>query len=62
MSVCGNEEPVGECPVKNSDTKPAYNANANDMVFGNNRQPGQKIPLSTQRTVSSIQKVLKILP
>ena len=36
---------------------PAHNTPANDMAFGQKRYPGQKIPLSTHRTTSTIPNV-----
>jgi hypothetical protein len=50
---------VGKCPVDHEGAgpnanHPLYNPRANDMVFGQDRQVGQKVQLSTERAVSSI--------
>lgn len=36
---------------------PAHNTPANDMAFGQELYPGQKVPLSTHRTTSTIPNV-----
>lgn len=52
--------PLGGCPVDHNATpstnSPLYNPAVNDMAFDQNRQSGQKVALSTERTVSTIPK------
>lgn len=57
------------CPVHESDRKAflqnanaaGYNALANDLVFGQEKQPGQKVALSTERVESSIPNVSRFI-
>lgn len=44
-------------PSSSAAPSPAYNAKANDLSFGQERQPGQRARLSTQREVSTIPNV-----
>jgi hypothetical protein len=49
-------------PNSSSSNPEGYNTAANDLVFGHQPQPGQKVEMSQKRTISSIPKVCMIYP
>lgn len=60
-----DKSPKESCPVKNlspkttpgnDDETSGYNARANDLVFGQQRQKDQSVMLSTERSISTIPK------
>lgn len=50
-------ETVPSSSASQASTTDGYNTAANDLVFGHQPQPGQKVPMSSKRTVSTIPKV-----
>ena len=47
-------------PLSSASSGSGYNTAANDMVFGHQPQPGQKVEMSKKRTISTIPKVTRL--
>lgn len=57
-----SKDQVNSCPLIKESSAEIYNPNVGDIAFGQNKQPNQKISLSTSRPVSTIPKTAEFTP